>query len=149
MLVSELLTRFPYLRAACRDYMDDAEPLPYIAFGCVLIPFLEEALASPNVAVVEEICEYLEAVARESRSDSRMMDLLKIEIGEWLPSVAHQDILAPRLGSETKRICGYVPGFTHHLRLSEITITEKKINNNAQIAVSSLMLRHRNLTRST
>jgi hypothetical protein len=108
-VVSELLVRFPYLRTAFRDYMADEDPLAYVAFGCVVIPLLEKSLAERNMVVVRELCEYFESVAVESKADSRLADLLRVEIGEWLPSAPHQDILGSQLGVETKRVCAYIP----------------------------------------
>jgi hypothetical protein len=84
-------------------------PLAYVAFGCVLIPSLEQALAERNMTVIRELCEYFESVAIESGKDSRLADLLGIEIGEWLPSAPNPDILEPWLGPETKRVCAYIP----------------------------------------
>ena len=37
-LVQDMLAQFPFLREECSAYMDDEEPLAYIAFGCVLTP---------------------------------------------------------------------------------------------------------------
>ena len=37
-------------------------------------------------------------------------------MGEWLGFCANEDVLAPWLGSETKLICGYVPGLATQRR---------------------------------
>jgi hypothetical protein len=33
-----------------------------------------------------------------------------IEIGEWLTGTTYEQQVSPFLGSETKRVCNYVPG---------------------------------------
>jgi hypothetical protein len=108
IVVQELLTRFPHLQAACGDYMDEEVPLPYIALGCVLIPRLEKALAENEVTTMSEICGFFEVVARDSKTDDRLANLLAVVLGEWLRSTPDEHIIAPRLGTETRRVCGYI-----------------------------------------
>ncbi len=115
-VVSELVQRFPELQEEVRGYMDDAEPLPYVVLGCVILPRLENALREGELAVILRICAYLEDMALGSRTDELLGNLLHIEIGEWLCCAAHEDRLAPWLGPETKRICGYVPGLATQRR---------------------------------
>jgi hypothetical protein len=83
--VKEMLARFPFLRAECSAYMDDDEPLAYVAFGCVLNPWLESCLEARDISNVIKVCEFLESSACDSRSDGRLNDLIAIELGEWLP----------------------------------------------------------------
>jgi hypothetical protein len=86
--------------------MADEEPLPYVASGCLLIPLLEIALEENDTSLIQEICTFLESVSNESRNDMRLAGLVKIELGEWLPSVQQKDMLLPFLGTETRRVCG-------------------------------------------
>ena len=108
-----MFRRFPDLEIVySRDfyYMGEAEPSHYLAFGGVLIPALEQALARSDAARIQAISEYLEEVAVASEADSNLADLIRIEVGEWLDSASHGDVLQPWLGQETKRLCGYVSG---------------------------------------
>ena len=105
--VEEMLKRFPALRTECYGYMDETEPLPYIALGCVLIPCLEACLQAGDVAEIAKICDFLELTASESRSDSRFDDLIGVEIGEWLPMARARDLLLSNLGPNTRRACRY------------------------------------------
>jgi hypothetical protein len=68
--VQDMLARFPFLRELCSAYMDDEEPLAYIAFGCVLTPWLERCLETRDIAKVTKICQFLEASALDSRSST-------------------------------------------------------------------------------
>jgi hypothetical protein len=105
--VQDLLARFPFLREECSAYMDDEEPLAYLAFGCVLNPWLERCLETRDVANVIKLCDFLEAAALDSRSDERLSDLIAIELGEWLPGLREKNLLLSRLGHETQRVCSY------------------------------------------
>ena len=105
--VEEMLARFPFLRTECSSYMDDNEPLAYVAFGCVLNPWLDSCLNARDIANITKACEFLEASAIDSRSDARLNDLIAVELGEWLPEVRERDLLLSYLGHETRRVCSY------------------------------------------
>jgi hypothetical protein len=105
--VQNMLARFPFLREECSAYMDDKEPLAYIAFGCVLNPWLQRCLETRDTANVIKICHFLEDSALDSRSDKRLSDLIAIELGEWLPGLRERDLLISHLGHETQRVCRY------------------------------------------
>ncbi len=112
-VVFDLWSRFPNLEMAYRAqfaYMgDEDDPSPYIVFGSILVPALATALGEGDLKSILPICAFLEDVALASRQDNGLLGLMKIEVGEWLGWVANEDRLAPWLGSETKRICNYVP----------------------------------------
>ncbi|MGC1299181.1 MAG: hypothetical protein WA869_29505 [Alloacidobacterium sp.] len=105
--VKEMLDWFPSLRSECSAYMDDDDPLPYVAIGCVLNPWLETCLEARDVASLAKAGEFVEAAAAASRSDARLADLIGIEIGEWLPGVRERKLLLSYLGPETHKLCGY------------------------------------------
>jgi hypothetical protein len=105
--VQDMLARFPFLREECSAYMDDEEPLAYIAFGCVLTPWLERCLETRDIANIIKICQFFEASAVDSRSDERLSDLIAIELGEWLPGLQESNLLLSHLGHETQRVCSY------------------------------------------
>ena len=105
--VEEMLNRFPALRAECYGYMDETEPLPYVAIGCVLIPWPEACLQTRDVEGIARVCDFLELTASESRSDLRFDDLIGIEIGEWLPEARERELLLSNLGPNTRRACRY------------------------------------------
>jgi hypothetical protein len=107
MFVQDMLARFPFLREECSAYMADDEPLAYIAFGCVLTPWLERCLETRDIANVIKICRFLEASALDSRSDERLSDLIAIELGEWLPGLRERSLLLSHLGHETQRVRSY------------------------------------------
>jgi hypothetical protein len=90
--------------------MGDESSIQYLVFGSVLMPALEEALSRGNLGLILPICAFLEDVADASQQDSGLECLLRVEVGEWLGGAANESLLAPWLGKETKRICGYVPG---------------------------------------
>lgn len=114
--VSDLVQRFPKYQEEIRGYMDDDEPLPFIALGCVIIPHLEEALREADLKVILSFCAYFEDIAVSSASDSDLENLLGIEVGEWLGFMENEDRLSPWLGPETKRLCRYVPGLATQRR---------------------------------
>lgn len=101
--VKEMLDRFPFLRKECLSYMDDDDPLPYVAIGAVLIPWLEVCLEAHDVENIVKACDLLEVAADEGRTDSRLNDLIAIEIGEWLPEVSERNLLLSNFGSNTLR----------------------------------------------
>ena len=120
-VVPELFSRFPKLEAAYRvefAYMGDEEPGQYIIFGSILIPALTDALENGDLGTILPICAFLEDVSTAARHDSALEALLKVEVAEWLGWAANEERLAPWLGTETKRICNYVPGLaTQRLQL--------------------------------
>ncbi len=105
--VQEMLDRFPELSGECHVYMDQREPLPYVALGCVLIPLLEDCLAARNTAEITKVCEFLERAALRAREDLRLAELIRIEIGEWLPEARERTLLLAHLGPNTKKVCSY------------------------------------------
>jgi hypothetical protein len=118
-VVSDLFTRLPRLQCAYEQslaYMEGDPPLPYIVFGSVLIPALEDGLARGDLATILPICAFLEDAAESARSDSGLETLLRVEVGEWLAGMDNEALLNPWLGSETKRICRYVPGLATQRR---------------------------------
>jgi hypothetical protein len=112
--VKEMLDQFPALGAQCYAYMDEEEPLPYVAIGCVLIPWLKSRLEAHDMANITKACGFLEVAAAEGKSDSRLDDLIGIEIGEWLPEAPERKLLLSYLGPNTQRTCSY-----HITRLSD------------------------------
>jgi hypothetical protein len=112
----EMFSRFPEMRASYETKVASVKaagegPLPFSAFGGVLVPALESAMEKGDLRRIGSLCAYLEDVAWGAGTDARLRDLLKIEIGEWLRGVANEDRITQYLGSETRRVCGYVPGF--------------------------------------
>lgn len=114
--VVEMVNWFPNLRTDCALYTDEEEPLPYIALGAVLIPWLESCLENKETANIAKICEFLEVASVEVRNNSDFDNLIGIEIGEWLPEVKERELLLAHLGPETKRVCDY-----HIIRLPDIS----------------------------
>ncbi|QNI32790.1 hypothetical protein H7849_01960 [Alloacidobacterium dinghuense] len=105
--VKEMLNWLPILHDECMAYMDEDDPLPYVAVGCVLNPWLEACLEAHDVANIAKACEFLEVVSAEGKSDGRLDDLIGIEIGEWLPEIRERKLLLSHLGPETQRVCSY------------------------------------------
>ena len=83
---------------------------PYVIFGSLLIPALEQALEAHDLATILKICAFLEDASVDAASDPKLALLIQTEFGEWLAWAANEDLLAPWLGPETKRLCSYVPG---------------------------------------
>jgi hypothetical protein len=107
-VVTDLFQRFPRLRTVLEtqfDYMGNETFVQYVVFGSLLIPTLEEALSESNLAMILPICAFLEDVAQAAKTDQDLESLLRIEVGEWLGEAANESLLAPWLGTETKRIC--------------------------------------------
>jgi hypothetical protein len=127
-VVPELFSRFPKLEAAYRAefaYMGDEETGQYIVFGSILIPALTAALENGDLGTILPICAFLEDVSTAARHDGALEALLKVEVAELLGWAANEERLAPWLGTETKRICDYVPGLaTQRLQLQ----SEEKAN---------------------
>ncbi len=112
-VVTDLWERLPRFQDVYKTkfaYMGDEAPHAYLVFGSVLIPALEEALAVGDLSQILPICAFLEDVAEAARKDDGLESLLKVEVGEWLGGAANEAFLVPWLGTETKRICRYVPG---------------------------------------
>jgi hypothetical protein len=112
-VVADLFTRFPNLQAIYDvefAYMGAEKPGAYLVFGSLLMPALEQALATGDLGSILPICAFLEDVAEAAKTDVGLESLLEVEVGEWLGGAANEATLAPCLGTETKRICRYVPG---------------------------------------
>ncbi|MBB5341532.1 hypothetical protein [Tunturiibacter gelidoferens] len=90
--------------------MGDEEPGQYSVFGSILIPALTAAMENGDLEMILPICAFLEDVSTAARHDGVLETLLKVEVAEWLGWAANEERLAPWLGTETKRICNYVPG---------------------------------------
>ena len=116
--VAELFERFPDMRSRYRSEFDamGEEAPAYVVFGSLLVPTLEAALERRDLRTILTICAYLEDASESAGTDSRLHDLIRIEIGEWLGVAANEEVLSPWLGAETKRICGYVPGLATQRR---------------------------------
>ena len=100
--------------------MGEEEPLPYIAFGDTVVPRLKEALTNGDGERIRRFTDFFEAIAQSAKSDSRLHSLLAIEVGEWLEVTNQEAEIAPWLGTETKRVCRYVPGLaTQRRKISE------------------------------
>ena len=143
-VVPELFSGFPKLEAAYRAefaYMGDEEPGQYIVFGSILIPALTTALENGDLGTILPICAFLEDVSTAAHRDVALETLLKVEVAEWLRWAANEERLAPWLGTETKRICNYVPGLaTQRLQLR----SEEKANTiRALIAATIKSLKRR------
>lgn len=112
-VVAELFGRFPEMQAEWRAKVrSNGTHLPdvRVAFKSMLIPALEDALERGDLRKILTICAFLEDAAESARDDNGLEVVLKVEVGEWLGWAANEDRLSPWLGTETKRICGYVPG---------------------------------------
>lgn len=112
-VITALLQRLPQLQAAYDAkfaYMGEQALDAHVVFGVVVIPALEEALAAGDLVRILQICAFLEDAAESARNDRDLETLLRVEVGEWLGGAANEASLAPWLGTETKRICRYVPG---------------------------------------
>lgn len=112
-VIPELFDTFPSLRELYEsqfEYLSGEPPLPYVIFGSLLIPALENGLTNADTAFVSSMCLFIEKASQTARSDLRLANLLSVEIGEGLGQTPREDQVAPFLGPETKRICRYVPG---------------------------------------
>jgi hypothetical protein len=118
-VIGDLFARIPRLLQDGKKKIDAKKgelSSPPKVFRSVLIPALEEALSTANLGRILPITAFLEDVADASRNDVRLEELLRNEIGEWLGTAANEAYLAPWLGEETKRICGFVPGLAAQRR---------------------------------
>jgi hypothetical protein len=143
-VVPELFIRFPKLEAAYRTkfaYMGDEESVQYIVFGSILIPALTTALENGDLGTILPICAFLEEVSTAARHDGALENLLKIEVAKWLGWTANEERLAPWLGTETKRICNYVPGLATQRR--QLRFEEKANTITARIAATIKSLKSR------
>ena len=105
--------RFPQFKEIWSTRFDtrgDEKSIQSIVFASVLIPALEEALSTGNLGTILKISAFLEDAAEDAQNDRALEALLRVEVGEWLERAANVSLLAPWLGTETKRICRYVPG---------------------------------------
>lgn len=73
-------------------------------------------MESRDLREIVTMCAFLEDAAESARSDRGIGTLLHLEVGKWLGWAANEDALTPWLGSETKRLCGYVPGLAEQCR---------------------------------
>jgi hypothetical protein len=80
-------------------------------------------------------------VSTAARHDGALEALLKVEVAEWLGWAANEERFAPWLGTETKRICNYVPGLTTQ-RL-QLRFEEKGNTITARIAATIKSLKGR------
>ena len=136
--VAELFNRFPDLQITYRSqfsYLGEAEPGPDLIFGSILIPALEKGLEEGNLRTILEICAFLEDAAESAREDAALETLIAVEVGEWLGWASHEERLAPWLGKETKRICGYVPGLaTRRMNLQSEPLQAKPLQSEPQVS---------------
>ncbi len=112
-VLTDLFYRLPFVEDRYREsfaYVEGEAPLPYLVFGAVLVPTLEQALAAGDLAKILKIAAFLEEASEDAGGDIALGTLLRSEIGDWLKRLEHEDRLAMWLGPETKRVCGYVPG---------------------------------------
>jgi hypothetical protein len=111
-VIGDLFAQMPGLVPLYREQMSylGGEELPYVVFGSFLISVLESALEDHDDERVRLICAYLEEAAVSASNDARLMELLRVEIGEWLNGTSWESEVAANLGEETKRVCRYVPG---------------------------------------
>lgn len=116
-VLPDMFERIPEIRGRSPDFVGtpDEEPLTYLALGS-LIELLAQALVEGDLRLILLICAFLEDMAESAASDNRLTPLLQIEVGEWLGVTDHEERLAPWLGTETKRICRYVPGLATQRR---------------------------------
>jgi hypothetical protein len=143
-VVPELFSRFPKLEATYRAefaYMGDEEDIHYIVFGSILIPALTAALEEGDLGVILPICAFLEDASVAARHDNFLATLMKVEVAKWLGWTANEERLAPWLGTETKRICNYVPGLATQRR--QLRFEEKANTITARIAATIKSLKSR------
>jgi hypothetical protein len=111
--VAEFFERFPDLQETYRtqfQHLIHEQPDPSLIFSSILIPALEKALEEGDLKTILHLAAFLEDASESASVDSKLKNLIAVEVGEWLGWASHEDRLAPWLGAETKRICGYVPG---------------------------------------
>src|ERR1700742_5220139 len=94
-VVPELLSRFPTIKAKYQD--SDWDDLPYVVFGCVLIPAVEADLKLGDTDEIASLCAFIEECAVDAKQDSMLCELVKVEIGEWLTAMTDREGLAPFL----------------------------------------------------
>jgi hypothetical protein len=85
------------------------------------------------------MCAFLEDVAEAARKDAGLESLLEVEVGEWLGGAANEASLAPWLGTETKRICRYVPG----LATRRVALREEHERQSIKNSITKFMTRLR------
>ena len=111
--VAEFFERFPDLEETYKtqfQHLSHEQPDANLIFTSILIPALENALEEGDLKTILHLAAFLEDVSESTAEDARLRNLMAVEVGEWLGWASHEDRLAPWLGGETKRICGYVPG---------------------------------------
>jgi hypothetical protein len=105
--VENMLGQFPFLREECLGYMDEEEPLPYIALGAVFIPWLELRLKERDLFQIAKACAFIEDTAKYGERDFELNQLLGVEIGEWLIAAPERHLLISHFGTSTCRACRY------------------------------------------
>ena len=141
-VVTDLFERFPKLQLASDTkfaYMGGEELGAHTVFGSVLMPALEQALATDDLGSILPICAFLEEVAEAAEEDLGLKGLLQVEVGEWLGGAANEASLAPWLGMKPKRIYGYVPG----LATQRITLRAEENKRSLTRRIYSFMTRLR------
>jgi hypothetical protein len=131
-VVTDLFTRFPKLHAVYKQkfaYMEGEPADQYTVFGSVLLPALEDGLASGDLATILAVSAFLEDAAESARNDSGLQSLLRVEVGEWLGGVNNEALLTPWLGPETRRVCRYVPGLATQRRALQKEQREQTLKN--------------------
>jgi hypothetical protein len=136
-VIPDLFSRFPGLQVLYGqkfEYLGDESPGQYVVFGSILVPALQEALNQGELKTIVPICAFLEDVAVSAQEDPRLESLVRVEVGEWLGWVENEDLLSPWIGSETKRLCQYVPG----LPTQRHTLRAEKNERSLTTCISSL-----------
>lgn len=118
--VSEMFERFPDLRAKSTTPVAETKDAVFSVFETLLLPKLETAVEAQDLRGILTICAFLEDTAESAEDDPRLAELLRAEVGDWLANMAHEELLAPWLGSRTKEICRYVPGRATKRRLDAL-----------------------------
>jgi hypothetical protein len=129
-VIPDLFSRFPELQVLYGqkfEYMGDESPGQYTVFGSILVPVLQEALNRGELTTIVPICAFIEDVAVSAQEDPRLESLVRIEVGEWLGWVENEELLSPWLGSETKRLCQYVPGLPTQRRSLRAAKNEQRL----------------------
>jgi hypothetical protein len=126
--IDELLTYLPELRAydeGTLNCLDADPPLPHVVLGSLLLPFLEIALNTGDLKHTLKTCAFLEEASVSAKRDRALHKLISTEVSDWLSYTPEERKVAPWLGTETKRICQYVPG----LAAQRMQLKEEHVQN--------------------